>query len=93
MKINAELIIGTAGFLALISFSSLLKGIYLTHNTTSLPWTWLGISIVAQSLALTYGIIKGAYGIIIPNIFFNLGLYYILYVKLKHPQTEPPKQL
>jgi hypothetical protein len=36
---------------------------------------------------------KGAYGIIIPNIFFNLGLYYILYVKLKHPQTEPPKQL
>jgi hypothetical protein len=95
MKINAELIIGAAGALGLVSFSSLIKGIYLTHNTTSLPWTWLFISIAAQTLALTYGIIKRAYGLIIPNIFFNLGLYYILYIKLKHPQieTEAEKQL
>jgi hypothetical protein len=93
MKLNPEIIIGIAGALGLFSFSSLLKGIYLTHNTTSLPWSWLFISIVAQSLALLYGFIKRAYGLIIPNIFFNLGLYYIFYIKLKHPSTEPAKQL
>jgi hypothetical protein len=94
MKLNAELIIGTAGFLGLISFSSLLKGIYQTHNTVSLPWSWLIISLLAQSLALLYGFLKGAYGIIIPNILFNLGLYYILYVKIAHPQPPGPvKQL
>ena len=34
-----EFLPATAGILGLVSFSSLLKNIYDTHNTTTLTWT------------------------------------------------------
>jgi hypothetical protein len=90
-----EGLVGIAGTLGLISFGSLLLKIYETHNTTSLPWSWLLINLTAQCLAFTYGIVNKAYGIFIPCTLFILGLLYILYIKLKHGQYEKdkPKQL
>lgn len=83
-----EALIGTAGILGLVSFSTLLQKIYETHNTSSLPWTWIVFNITAQILSFTYGIINGAYGIFIPNTLFLSGLSYILYVKLTYKPKE-----
>jgi uncharacterized protein with PQ loop repeat len=88
-----EPLIAIAGTLGLISFSTLIQKIYETRNTTSLPWTWVIMNLVAQSLAVTYGIINLSYGIIIPGLLFLSGLLYILYVKLYHTQHEPTKKL
>lgn len=83
-----ESLIGIAGIIGLISFSSLIQKIYETHNTTSLPWTWVSMNIAAQVLSLIYGIVNNAYGIILPNILFLVGLIYVFYVKLNHKQYE-----
>ena len=83
-----EALIGTAGILGLVSFSTLLQKIYETHNTSSLPWTWVGLNITAQILSFIYGTTNGAYGIFIPNIFFLSGLLYIFYVKLRYKPKE-----
>jgi hypothetical protein len=90
-----EGLIGIAGILGLISFSSLIQKIYETHNTTSLPWTWIIMNIAAQGLSFTYGVANGAYGIYIANFIFLTGLAYILYVKINHSKDEKgePKQL
>ena len=87
-----ETLIGAAGVLGLISFSSLLIEIYKTHNTTSLPWTCLLMNIAAQLLALTYGIANESKGIVLPGILFISGLFYITYVKLKHKEEKEPKK-
>lgn len=89
-KMNLELLIGTAGIIGLISFSTLIQRVYKTHNTSSLPYTWIIMGMTAQCLSFTYGFIKGAYGIFIPNCFFILGLSYILYTKLSYPNIDPP---
>ena len=83
-----EALIGTAGILGLVSFSTLLQKIYETHNTSSLPWTWIALNITAQVLSFIYGIVTGAYGIFIPNMLFLSGLSYIFYVKLKYKPKE-----
>ena len=83
-----ESLIGIAGIFGLVSFSSLIQKIYDTHNTTSLPWTWIIMNLSAQLLSLIYGLGNNAYGIYIPTILFLIGLFYILYVKLKHPPNE-----
>ena len=89
-----EALIGIAGVLGLISFSALIQKVYDTHNTTSLPWIWVGMNITAQILSFTYGLANGAYGIFIPNFLFLAGLSYILYVKLNHkPKEKDQKQL
>ena len=88
-----ESLIGAAGILGLISFSSLLIEIYKTHNTTSLPWTWILMNLGAQILSLIYGIGNGSWGIVMPGILFLAGLLYILYVKSMHKETEPKKKL
>ena len=88
-----ESVIGIAGVLGLISFSSLVQKIYQTHNTASLPWTWIVTNIAAQFLSLLYGVANNAYGIYVPNILFLLGLIYIFYVKVTDPEPkEGPKQ-
>ena len=56
-----ESLIGIAGIIGLISFSSLIQKIYETHNTTSLPWIWVSMNITAQILSLIYGIVNSAY--------------------------------
>ena len=90
-----ESLIGLAGVLGLISFSTLIQKIYETHNTSSLPWTWITMNLAAQVLSLIYGIANGAYGIFIPNALFLSGLAYIFYVKVYHVEYEKkiPKQL
>ena len=91
-----EVLIGTAGMLGLISFGSLLSKIYTTHNTISLPWTWIIVNLVAQSLSITYGFVNKSYGILIPCSLFFTGLLYIFYVKFNHGDYEknmPTKQI
>ena len=83
-----ESLIGVAGIFGLVSFSSLIQKIYDTHNTTSLPWTWIIMNLSAQVLSLLYGLANKAYGIYIPTSLFLIGLIYILYVKLYHTQYE-----
>jgi len=84
-----EPLVGIAGILGLVSFSTLIQKIYDTHNTSSLPWTWVALNITAQVLSFTYGVANNAYGIYIPNSLFLLGLLYILYVKVMHvPKNE-----
>ena len=84
-----EALVGIAGILGLVSFSTLIQKIYDTHNTTSLPWTWVALNITAQLLSMIYGIANGAYGIYIPNSLFLMGLLYIFYVKVMHsPKDE-----
>jgi hypothetical protein len=89
-----EGLVGIAGMLGLVSFSSLIQKIYQTHDTGSLPWTWVIINIVAQIFSCTYGLINGAYGIYIPNLLFISGLIYIFYIKInyKHVAAETPKK-
>jgi hypothetical protein len=88
-----EGLIGIAGALGLISFSSLLLKIFETHNTTSLPWSWILINLVAQTLSVIYGVANNSYGIYVPCIIFVVGLLYIFYVKMKHPEYEKSKEL
>jgi len=90
-----EELVGIAGVLGLISFSTLIQTVYTSHNTTSLPWTWIIINISAQILSFAYGIVNNAYGIYIPNFIFLAGLVYILYIKLNHKEYEkkPVKQI
>jgi uncharacterized protein with PQ loop repeat len=90
-----ESIIGVAGVLGLISFSTLVQKVYTSHNTESLPWTWIVTNLAAQLLSFIYGIANNAYGIYIPNFLFLTGLVYIFYVKVtyKPEPTEKPKQL
>ena len=88
-----ESLIGAAGILGLISFSSLLIQIYNTHNTASLPWTWVIMSLAAQVLSLIYGIGNGSWGIVCPGILFLVGLIYILYVKGTHKEKPNPPKL
>ena len=85
-----ESLIGAAGILGLISFSSLLQEIYKTHNTTSLPWTWIITNLAAQTLAFAYGMANISYGIMLPGVLFISGLFYILYIKYNHKQYETP---
>jgi uncharacterized protein with PQ loop repeat len=90
-----EELVGIAGVLGLISFSTLVQTVYTSHNTTSLPWSWVIINITAQVLSLVYGLVNNAYGIYIPNFLFLAGLVYIMYVKLNHAKYEKnkPKQI
>ena len=90
-----ESLIGIAGMLGLASFGSLLIKIFQTHNTASLPWTWILINLLAQGLSVIYGVANKSYGITIPCVLFVLGLFYIFYIKTKHGDYEKgkPKQL
>jgi hypothetical protein len=90
-----ESIIGIAGMMGLVSFGSLLIKIFQTHNTTSLPWTWILVNMGAQGLSIIYGVANKSIGITIPCALFVLGLLYIAYVKLNHVPYEKdmPKQL
>ena len=88
-----EGLIGVAGILGLISFSSLIQKIYETHNTESLPWTWIVSNLAAQVLSLIYGLANHAYGIYIPNCLFLTGLIYIFYTKMTYKETKETKEV
>jgi uncharacterized protein with PQ loop repeat len=74
----------SAGVLGIVSFSALLYKIFLTYNTSSLPWTWVVSNITAQSLMLAYGVINKLPGITWPSFVFLLGLVYIVVIKSFH---------
>ena len=79
-----EILAASAGILGIVSFSSLLYKIFLTYNTSSLPWTWVISNISAQSLMLAYGIVNDLPGITWPSVAFVLGLVYIVIIKTFH---------
>ena len=79
-----ESLAATAGVLGIVSFSALLYKIFLTYNTSSLPWTWVVSNITAQSLMLAYGVINKLPGITWPSFVFLLGLVYIVVIKSFH---------
>jgi len=83
-----EALVGIAGTLGLVSFSTLIQRIYDTRNTDTLPWSWIALNITAQILSFTYGVANHAYGIYIPNTIFIIGLLYILYVKIMHKPKD-----
>ena len=76
-----ESLAASAGVLGIVSFSALLYKIFLTYNTSSLPWTWVVSNITAQSLMLAYGVINKLPGITWPSFVFLLGLVYIVVIK------------
>lgn len=76
-----EVLPAIAGILGLVSFSSLLKNIYDTHNTSTLTWTWIMVNIAGQVLVLLYGLANKAPGLYGPTVIFIIGLIYILYIK------------
>lgn len=79
-----ESLAASAGVLGIVSFSALLYKIFLTYNTSSLPWTWVVSNITAQSLMLAYGVINNLPGITWPSFVFLLGLVYIVVIKSFH---------
>jgi hypothetical protein len=85
-----ELLPAVAGALGLTSFGTLVWRVYQTHNTTSLPYSWILLNLSAQILAGTYGVLNGAWGIYGPSSVFIAGLIYVLYVKY-FEQTYPKK--
>ena len=87
-----ESLIGVAGVVGLVSFSSLLTTIYKTKNTSSLPWTWIIMNLIAQILSLIYGIGNNSLGIVLPGILFLIGMLYILYIKVKYKEIKEEKK-
>jgi hypothetical protein len=83
-----EILAASAGILAIISFSTLLYKIFLTYNTTSLPWTWVISNLIAQTFMLIYGIANKLQGIIWPSFVFILGLVYITIIKSFHESHD-----
>lgn len=79
-----EILAASAGILGIVSFSSLLYKIFLTYNTSSLPWTWVVSNMSAQLLMLAYGVVNKLPGIIWPSFVFVLGLIYIVIIKTFH---------
>ena len=79
-----EILAASAGILGIVSFSSLLHKIFLTYNTSSLPWTWVVSNMSAQLLMLAYGVVNKLPGIIWPSFVFVLGLIYIIVIKTFH---------
>ena len=79
-----ESLAASAGVLGIVSFSALLYKIFLTYNTSSLPWAWVVSNITAQSLMLAYGVINNLPGITWPSFVFLLGLVYIVVIKSFH---------
>ena len=87
-----EILIGSAGMLGIISFSTLVFKVFKDRNTESLHWEWLILNIIGQILSFIYGIVNGAYGIYITNTIFLIGLFYILYVKVDEKNKNKNKK-
>jgi len=88
-----ESLAASAGLLGIVSFSSLLYKIFLTYNTSSLPWTWVISNITAQTLMLLYGIVNKLPGITYPSAVFIAGLIYIVIIKSFHDTHDVHNKL
>lgn len=83
-----QTISGIAGVLSLIAFSSIIYKVYITQNTAHVTYTWICLIISSQSLFILYGILNNSYGIYLPSIIHIIGIFYILFVKLKNARTK-----
>jgi uncharacterized protein with PQ loop repeat len=63
------------------SFTSLLRSIHITKDTSSFNWLYLIGNVVAQILLIIYGILNNAPEIYGPTILLLFGLVYIVYIK------------
>lgn len=79
-----ELLATASLLLNFSSFGTLLYNVITTHNTSTLPYMWFYINILAQLFMLVYSFINGAYGIFIPTIFLLIGIVFILFIKIKY---------
>ena len=77
-----QLIAVIAGILTIIAFSSLVLRVHMTKETDHLTYTWIFLVLISQSLLVIYGVINNSYGIYVPAAILNVGVLYILYVKL-----------
>ena len=64
-----------------ISFFSLVRNIYTTHNTFSFTWFYLFGNVIAQILLIIYGLANKAPEIYGPTFILFFGLGYIIYDK------------
>lgn len=88
-----ELLASASLVLNMSSFFTLLYNVYITKNTSTLPWKWVFLNISAQILLITYGALNGAWGIYLPTIFLISGLFYIGYIKWKYENgTQKQKE-
>lgn len=83
-------LIATAALLCnFSSFGTLLYNVSITHNTTTLTYSWFYTNILAQVLMIIYAVLNKAYGIYIPTTFLLAGLLYMLYIKYTYPSGTP----
>ena len=64
-----------------ISFTSLLRTIHITKDTSSFNWLYLLGNVVAQILLIIYGVLNNAPEIYGPTILLLFGLAYIVFIK------------
>ena len=64
-----------------ISFTSLLRTIHITKDTSSFNWLYLLGNVVAQILLIIYGVLNNAPEIYGPTVLLLFGLLYIVYIK------------
>lgn len=64
-----------------VSFFSLVRNIYSTHNTISFTWFYLFGNFIAQILLIIYGFANNAPEIYGPTLILCIGLSYIIYDK------------
>lgn len=82
-------LIATAALLCnFSSFGTLLYNVSITHNTTTLTYSWFYTNILAQVLMIIYAVLNKAYGIYIPTTFLLAGLLYMLYIKTTFPSGQ-----
>ena len=74
-----------------VSFFSLVRNIYLTHNTVSFTWFYLLGNLFAQILLIIYGIVNKAPEIYGPTLLLFVGLLYILYDKYTYSTSQIKK--
>ena len=67
--------------LNVLSFTSLLRTIHITKDTSSFNWLYILGNVVAQILLIIYGILNNAPEIYGPTVLLLFGLLYIVYIK------------
>lgn len=75
------------------SFTSLLRTIHITKDTSSFNWLYLIGNVVAQILLIIYGFLNNAPEIYGPTVLLLFGLAYIVYVKITYHYDDDEHNL
>jgi len=82
-------VLGTlSGIFHILAFSQLILNVYITKNTSNLTFTWIYLVLIAQTLIVIYGFLNNAYEIYIPELILTIGIFYILFIKIKYKDNE-----